>query len=74
MTTVVPTRLEAIRLALQRADDDGLVYVCHGPPNCRRNVGRTAPTTCQWCLVVQPGEQLTAEEIEAEIVRQQRGH
>lgn len=74
MTTVVPTRLEAIRLALECVDSESSIYVCHGPPGCCRNVGRPAPLTCDWCLVVQPGDQRTAEEIEAEIERQRRGH
>ena len=73
MTQAIPERIEAIRWALEQGnEDDGFLYVCQGPPYC--NEPLDSAEECIWCYKIPLGSGLSAEAIENNIIKQQKGH
>ena len=72
----VPTRAEAIAWALEEANDPvepGNVFVCHGPPKCDTDHGNEFQP-CPWCHTIPVHDKRTVEQIEADIMREKKGH
>jgi len=66
-------RVEAIRSALMRCEGvGGSLHICHGSPWC--NSEEEAECPCKWCHTFHVDEGTTAEQVEAELLKVQRGH
>ncbi len=69
------SRLEALEMALLEARTNKVGFtVCHGQPFCNKNVGVEEFESCEWCLRIHAGDTRTAEELEAILISQERGH
>ncbi len=69
-----PTRIDALRVALNNAfETGGNTYVCCGKPLCEVPQGMMVDY-CNWCYVISEGDVRPPEEIEQDIERQHRGH
>jgi len=76
MTTILPTKFDAIVAALEIATDPGIagpVWFCHGGGKCELSEDEKE-NGCHWCHVIREDDPRDAWQVQNDMEKQTNGH